>query len=64
MKDIAQPGITFPTIPGLAARAATEILLEVADARRVTEPWFAHYNDAAPSQPASATSAHDPSGTD
>lgn len=63
-KVIAQTGTTFPRIPGIAARAAAEILLEVGDVRRFTEPGFARYNGTAPSQPVLAKPADDPSGTD
>lgn len=47
-KLIAQIGTTLPRIPGIAARAAAEILLEVGDVRRFTEPGFARYNGTAP----------------
>jgi hypothetical protein len=56
---IAQTGTTLPTIPGIAARAAAEILLEVGDVRRFTEPGFARYNGTAP-LPASSGEAGGP----
>jgi transposase len=39
---------TLPTVPGVAARAAAEILLETGDVRRFTEAGFARYNGTAP----------------
>src|SRR5919112_833835 len=37
-----------PAIPGIAVRAAAEILLETGDVRRFTEPGFARFNGTAP----------------
>lgn len=41
-------GSTLPSIPGIAARTAAEILLEVGDPRRFTEAGFARFNGTAP----------------
>lgn len=45
---VAETGSSLPTIPGIAARAAAELLLEVGDVHRFTEPGFARYNGTAP----------------
>jgi transposase len=45
---VTQTGSRLPTIPGIAARAAAEMLLETGDVRRFTEPGFARYNGTAP----------------
>src|SRR3954462_15450078 len=45
---VIQAGSTLPTVPGISARAAAEILLETGDVRRFTEPGFARYNGTAP----------------
>jgi transposase len=56
---VTQAGSTLPTVPGLAARAAAEILLETGDARRFSEAGFARYNGTAPI-PASSGEAGGP----
>lgn len=45
---VAASGSSLPSIPGIAARAAAEILLEVGDPRRFTEAGFARFNGTAP----------------
>jgi transposase len=45
---VTQAGSTLPTVPGIAVRAAAEILLETGDARRFTEAGFARFNGTAP----------------
>jgi transposase len=45
---VTKAGSTLPTVPGIAARAAAEILLETGDARRFTEAGFARFNGTAP----------------
>ena len=47
-KLVDASGSTLPSIPGIAARAAAEILLEVGDPRRFTEAGFARFNGTAP----------------
>jgi transposase len=47
-KLVTQSRSTLPTIPGIAARAAAEILLEVGDVRRFTEAGFARFTGTAP----------------
>ncbi len=47
-KLVSQSRSTLPTIPGIAARAAAEILLEVGDVRRFTEAGFARFTGTAP----------------
>jgi transposase len=47
-KLVARTGSQLPTIPGIAARAAAEILLETGDVRRFTERGFARFNGTAP----------------
>jgi transposase len=45
---LARSRSQLPNIPGIAARAAAEILLETGDVRRFTEPGFARFNGTAP----------------
>src|SRR3954454_18887731 len=45
---VQQIGATLPGIPGIATRAAAEMLLEVGDVRRFTEAGFARFNGTAP----------------
>lgn len=47
-KLVTKTGSTLPTIPGVAARAAAEILLETGDVRRFTEAGFARFTGTAP----------------
>ncbi|MGH1524167.1 transposase [Leifsonia sp. L25] len=47
-KLVAASGSTLPSIPGIAARSAAEIILEVGDPRRFTEAGFARFNGTAP----------------
>jgi transposase len=47
-KLVTQTGSRLPTIPGIADRAAAEILLETGDVRRFTEAGFARFNGTAP----------------
>jgi transposase len=47
-KLVDHTGATLPTIPGIASRAAAEILLETGDVRRFTEAGFARFNGTAP----------------
>lgn len=47
-KLVVRTGSQLPSIPGIAARAAAEILLETGDVRRFTEPGFARFNGTAP----------------
>ncbi|MFH8249490.1 IS110 family transposase [Microbacterium sp. B2969] len=47
-KLVGATGSTLPSIPGIAARSAAEILLEVGDPRRFTEAGFARFNGTAP----------------
>lgn len=47
-KLVEASGSTLQSIPGIAARAAAEILLEVGDPRRFTEAGFARFNGTAP----------------
>lgn len=43
-KLVEQTGSTLAGIPGIATRAAAEMLLEVGDVRRFTEAGFARFN--------------------
>ena len=45
---VIQTRSTLTTIPGIAARAAAEVLLEVGDVRRFTEAGFARFTGTAP----------------
>ena len=45
---VTQAGSTLPIVPGIAPRAAAEILLETGDIRRFTEAGFARFNGTAP----------------
>lgn len=56
---VSESGSHLTTIPGVAARAAAEILLETGDVRRFTEPGFARFNGTAPI-PASSGEAGGP----
>jgi len=56
---IARFGSQLPSIPGVAARAAAEVLLETGDIRRFTEAGFARFNGTAPI-PASSGEAGGP----
>jgi transposase len=47
-KLVDRTGSTLPAIPGIASRAAAEILLETGDVRRFTEAGFARFNGTAP----------------
>jgi transposase len=47
-KLVTRTGSQLPAIPGIAVRAAAEILLETGDVRRFTEPGFARFNGTAP----------------
>lgn len=61
---LTQAGTTLPAIPGIAARAAAEILLEVGDVHWFTEPGFARNNGTAPIRPVPVRPAGHRSGTD
>ena len=47
-KLVNQTGSSLPTVPGIAALAAAEILLEPGDVRRFKEAGFARFNGTAP----------------
>lgn len=47
-KLVNQTGSSLPTVPGIAALAAAEILLETGDVRRFKEAGFARFNGTAP----------------